>query len=92
MTTTTITPDSTVTRRPDVRMRRIQGTLTLIVDAQTYQLNDTAERAWAGADGRSIAAIAADLSSEFSVEPAEVEADLADLFAELGALDAVEIS
>lgn len=91
MTTPTITPDSTVTRIPDVRVRRIQGTLTLIVDAQTYQLNETAEQAWSRCDGRSVAAIAADLAADFDVEPADVAADLAELFGDLRDLGAVEV-
>lgn len=91
MTTTAVDPRSSITRVPDVRLRRIQGTLTLIVNAQTYQLNETAEQAWSRADGRSVAAIAADLAAEFEVEPAVVEADLGELFAELRELGAVQI-
>ena len=91
MTTTTIDPQSTITRAPEVRLRRIQGTLTLIVNAQTYQLNETAEQAWSRADGRSVAAIAADLATDFEVEPSVVEDDLAELFTELRELGAVQI-
>jgi hypothetical protein len=91
MATTAITADSTVTRVPEVRIRRIQGTLTLIVDAQTYQLNETAEQAWSRADGRSVADIAADIAADFTVEPAVVEADLEELFADLRELGAVQV-
>ncbi|HEX4088940.1 MAG TPA: PqqD family protein [Trebonia sp.] len=92
MTTTTITPDSTITRVADIRMRRIQGTLTLIVDAQTYQLNETAEQAWSRCDGRPLSAIAADIAADFDVEPGVVAADLEDLFGDLRELGAVEIA
>lgn len=92
MTATTITPDSTITRTPDVRMRRIQGTLTLIIDAQTYQLNETAEQAWACCDGRSLSAIAADIAADFAVEPAMVQTDLEELFRDLRDLGAVQVS
>jgi hypothetical protein len=92
MTATTITQDSTITRIPDVRMRRIQGTLTLIIDAQTYQLNGTAEQAWSRCDGRRVSSIAADIATDFAVEPAVVETDLEELFGELRDLGAVRVS
>ena len=92
MTTTTITPDITITRIPDVRVRRIQGTLTLIVNAQTYQLNETAEQAWSRCDGRSVSAIAADIAADFAAEPAVVETDLEELFGDLRNLGAVQVS
>lgn len=60
------------------------GTVILLLSGMMHQLNLVGGLIWQRCDGeRTIAEIAAELAQEFSVEQAEVTADVAEFVAEL---------
>jgi len=71
-------------RNPDVHFRRLEKYLVLILAAQPYQLNETAEAAWMLCDGeRTLEAIATEVRKEFDADQVQVRGDLVELFTEL---------
>lgn len=60
------------------------GTVILLLSGMMHQLNLVGGLIWQQCDGeQTLSGIAADLAREFSVEPPEVEADVAEFVADL---------
>ena len=60
------------------------GTVILLLSGMMHQLNLVGGLIWQQCDGeQTLSGIAADLAREFSVEPREVEADVAEFVADL---------
>lgn len=76
----------------DVVAREIEGELIIVplvagigdMEDELYTLNETGKAIWARLDGqRTLRAVAAELTTEFSAPPGEIEKDVLGLMTEL---------
>jgi hypothetical protein len=85
-------PNGTYVPSPDIVAREIEGELIIVpltagvgnLEDELYSMNETGREIWRRLDGtRSLAHIAAELAVEFEADPAEIQADVVGLAAEL---------
>ena len=90
-----LTIDSYPIPRPTVQGRLLENEAVVVLPekGQVKVLNEVGARIWSLADGsRSVRDIAAMISTEFAVTPAEAEADTLAFIATLAAKDIVSLS
>jgi len=87
-----IASDARPTRNPRIAARVVDGKVLIVVidKKQLHTLNAVGTRIWELCDGRSVAAIADALVTEFEVDVATAMRDVQRFVAELGALGALE--
>ncbi|MGW6685491.1 PqqD family protein [Streptomyces sp. NPDC054961] len=87
-----LTRESVPTVRPDIRVRKIRGTLVVAVPEQAFELAETAAFLWKRIDGvRSVGRIGELLAEEYEIDVETAVEDTLAVLAELVAYGAVRV-